>query len=68
MALKNCEYGADFDRYNKDFYESEGLLHMNGKLNIVFALKNAMMNFVSENHIEPGMKFLAEYIRLPHIH
>ena len=52
-----------FNYITRDLHESDGLLYMDGKLVILFILRNAMMKTLHETHPgQFGMKYLAQYI------
>ena len=55
-------------QFAKDLHQSDGLLHMDGKLVIPFTLRNAVLKTLHEFHPgQFGMKYLAQYIWWPHI-
>ena len=52
-----------FKHFTRDLFESDGLFYMDGKLVILFTLRNAMMKTFHETHPgQFGMKYLAQYI------
>ena len=57
-----------FKHFSRDLHESDGLLYKDGKLVILFTLRNALMKTLHETHPgQFGMKYLAQYIWWPHI-
>ena len=56
------------NQFIRDLHESDGLLYMDGKLVILFTLRNAVMNALHEAYPgQLGMKYLTQYIWWPHI-
>ena len=57
-----------FKHFARDLHESNRLLYMDGKLVILFTLRNAMMKTLHETHPgQFGMKYSDQYICWPHI-
>ena len=55
-------------QFAKDLHESDGLLCMDGKLVILFTLRNAVLKTLHDSHPgQFGKKYLAQYIWWPHI-